>query len=344
MFLGFVFIFNIINSRDRLKKALFAITLSGGIAGAIGVGQIFLFHYGAYIYKPLKTELNPFWHILDVILAKFIEYRILPHRFVEMLPRLMPIDINDRANSTFSNPVFFACFMVMVLPFAIYCLFFLEDRLKKWISLACVILILGGVASSYSRGPYFAAAVVIFIAVFMGRKQAYKILAVIPLLLILMPSGVYKRLLTLLGENDISINTRSDVWQACTEIIHKKWLFGLGPGVGNVREILSEQYAINQPHAHNIFLQLFLEGGIVGLALFTGFVVWLIVELVKFCLDSKEGRPLGVSLIACIFGLLTCGITDYVFYGPKILQYFMMITGIAFAAKNIYKNKQIDGH
>lgn len=336
MFVGFLFVSNLVVSDRRLEGALFAATLSGGIAGTVGVGQILLFHFGAYIAKPLKTELNPLWHSLDAALAKFVIYRVIPKNFIELLPRLSPIDINDRANSTFSNPVFFACFLVMVLPLAIYCLFYLKEKHKKWISLVCVVLISGGIASSYSRGPYFAAAITLVILLFMGRKQAIKILAVTPLLLILMPSGVYKRLLTLMSEGDISINTRSAVWDACFEILQKKWLFGLGPGVGNVRHILSVQYGIKQPHAHNIFLQLFLEGGIIGIALFSALIIWVVVELIKLCIRSKEGRPLGVALIASITGLLSCGMTDYVLYGPKVLQYFMMILGLALAAKRIY--------
>ncbi|MEI6580512.1 MAG: O-antigen ligase family protein, partial [Eubacteriales bacterium] len=140
----------------------------------------------------------------------------------------------------------------------------------------------------------------------------------------------------------ISVNTRSAVWDACLEILHKKWLYGLGPGVGNVRNILVEEYGIKQPHAHNIFLQLFLEGGIIGISLFTLLIIWIAVELVKLCLRSKEGRPLAVGIIASIAGILTCGITDYVLYGPKVLQYFLMILGLALAAKRIYTQNATD--
>jgi hypothetical protein len=37
-----------------------------------------------------------------------------------------------------------------------------------------------------------------------------------------------------------------------------------------------------------------------------------------------------------VAGLLICGCTDHVLYGPKILQYFMMILGLAFAGRAIF--------
>lgn len=340
MFFGFLFVSNLINSKERLEEVLFASTLCGGVAGAVGIGQMILFHYGDIIAAPLKTGLNPFWRSLDLFLAKLCVYKILPANIVEILPQQLPFYTDNRANATFSNPVFFACFMIMVLPFAVYCFFYLKDKRKKWISLACTIVIVCGLALSYSRAPYLALGITAFVLLFMGRKQAFKILATTPVLLFLLPSGVYKRLLTLLNTNDVSITTRTSVWDICIETLKKKWVFGMGPGVENVRGIL---YSLNppiyQPHAHNVFLQLFLEGGIFGVSVFFALIIWVIAGLMKLCIRSKEGRPLGVALLASFAGFLTCGITDYVLYGPKILQYFMMILGLTLAAKKIYLPK-----
>jgi len=344
LFFGYIFVSNLINSRERLDKILFAATLSGGIAGAMGIGQILLFHFGGYIAKPLKTMFNPFWRNMNVYLVKMLYTVILPKKVAGMLPHVVQIDIVTRANSTFTNPVFFACFLVMVLPFAAYCFFYLKDKRKKWISLVCAVMIAGGVASSYSRGPYLAAAVTVFVLLFMGRKQAIKMLAVSPLLLLLIPTGVFKRLLSLLGSGDISINTRSAIWADCIEILKKKWLFGMGPGVANVRKLLVGTYGINQPHAHNIILQLMLEGGIIGTSIFVAAIVFIIVEMVKLGIRSKEGRSLGVAVIASITGFLTCGMTDYVIYGAKVLQYFMMILGLALAARRIFLEVEAKKH
>lgn len=336
MFFGFLFTLELTDSRERLEQLLFFSTLSGGIAGTIGVGQIVLFHFGGYIAEPLKTQLNPFWQIPDVLLTRFVLNTLVPQRFLNELPRQLPIDINDRANSTFSNPVFFACLLVMLLPFAVYCFFYLKDKKKKWVSLACIVMIIGGIASSYSRAPYLAVGVVVVILLCMGWKQALKIMAVTPVFLLILPSGVYKRLLTLLGSGDISVNTRADVWEACIQMLKDKWLLGFGPGVGNIREQLHNEFGILQPHAHNLFLQYFLEGGILGVLLFSALILCLTAAMIMLCIKSKSGRPFGVAVLASVAGLLICGFTDHVLYGPKILQYFMMILGLAFAGRAIF--------
>jgi O-antigen ligase len=174
----------------------------------------------------------------------------------------------------------------------------------------------------------------------MGWKKALAILATTPVFLIIFPSGVYKRLLSLLNSKDSSIVIRSRVWDASMETLKEKWVWGLGPGVGNVRDILVNQYHINQPHAHNLFLQLYLEGGIIGGTLFALIVLWVLVDMVILSFRSKEGRPLAVAIIASLAGFLTCGVTDYVLYGPKILQYFMMLLGLSLAVKKIYRTKK----
>lgn len=339
MFMGYVVVANLINSKQRLEQALFAISLTGGITGTIGVGQIVLLHHGQWITPKLSTFFNPFWGRLDLFLSKVVVEYLLPDKFVTMLPRQIPFQIVTRASSTFTNPIFFACFLVMALPIAVYCTFHLKEKKKKWISLACIVMIVGGVASSYSRGPYLAVGISVFFMLFMGWKQALAILATTPVFLYIFPSGVYRRLLSLLSSKDSSIIIRSRVWDACTETLKAKWVWGLGPGVGNVRDILVSQYNINQPHAHNLFLQLYLEGGLVGGALFTLIILWVIVDMIVLSFRSKEGRPFAVAILASMMGFLTCGFTDYVLYGPKILQLFMVLLGVALAGKKVYAKK-----
>ncbi len=339
MFLGFIFTFNLVDSKPTLDRALFAVTLSGGIVGSVGIGQIILFHFGPMIAEPLKTMFNPFWGKLDVFLAKISVNYILSEKYVAMLPRQTPFHIYSRASSTFTNPIFFACFLVMVLPLAVYCVFYLKEKKKKWLSLACIVLIVGGIACSYSRAPYLAMATTVFVLLFMGWKQALSIVATSPVFLFVFPSGVYKRLLSLLNSKDSSIVIRSRVWDASMETLREKWVWGLGPGVGNVRDILVNQYHVNQPHAHNLFLQLFLEGGILGGSLFTLIILWILVDMIILCFRSKEGRPFAVAILASMTGFLTCGVTDYVLYGPKILQFFMVLLGLALAGKKIYAKK-----
>lgn len=65
-------------------------------------------------------------------------------------------------------------------------------------------------------------------------------------------------------------------------------------------------------------------------------IVWIFIDIIILYARSKQNRPLAVTFFASFTGFLVCGITDYVLYGPKILQFFMLFLGLVVAAKRIY--------
>ena len=155
--------------------------------------------------------------------------------------------------------------------------------------------------------------------------------------LALVADGVFKRLLSILNFNDVSVSTRSKIWEACFEILEDNKIFGLGTGVNNVRELLHNTYGIKQPHAHNIILQIMLENGIIGVLLFAAILVVFAVNMIKLARLGGRARGLAISLLASIAAFCMCGMTDYPFYGLKPMCYMMLIFGLSAAAVRIYK-------
>lgn len=328
-----------IDSPLRLDTVMFAGSIGGGIAGGIGVMQMVLFHYGELIWAPLKTIFNPFWHQLDNLVAKLAINYLLPEFARKYIQRTEFISIEERASSTFTNPVMFAAFLTMMLPLAVYCMFYLSGKGKKLVSFGCAVLIVGGIAASYSRGPYLALAAAFIVLLFYGGKRTLALLGIGVgglAAVAVVADGVFKRLLTLFGGNDISVNTRSSIWRACFDMLEDHWLFGYGTGVNNVREQLHNTYNINQPHAHNIFIQTTLENGIIGTALLLGAFIVFGIMMLKLCRKGKKERAVAITLIASLLSFCACGMTDCLFYGLKLNIYMMMFFGIASAAVNIY--------
>lgn len=332
MFFGAIIPALVIDSIERLERTSLLLTLSGGFAGGVGIVQILLFHYGKYIHPDLRSMFNPFWNFFNVAIAKIATLSFFPQWLADRLPRSEPIHIFSRANSTFTNPVFFAIFLVMVIPFAVYCLFELKDKRLRALSFFCIVCMVCGIALSYTRAAYLALAAVVVVVVFMGKRQAICVAVLSPLLLFAFPSGVYKRLLSIFDFTDISINTRLNVWQASVDVIKENPVFGIGTGFEPFRKILVEEYSIKQPHSHNIALQTLIENGAVGLLILAAFAVFFLVEMIKLCRKSKKFKAIGVTFIAAATGFLVCSITDYPFYGPKLLQYFFIIIGLSQSA------------
>ena len=327
-----------IDRASRLEALFFCGSLGAGAAGGIGILQMVLFHYGAYIAKPLKTMFNPFWHLLDMQVADFA-VRLWPKAHLSLLQRTQFIAIRDRASGTFTNPIFFAVFLCMMLPLCAYGVFYLRSRKKRIVSLVCLALDLGGIACSYSRGPYLAVAVVFVVLLFYGRRYAWRLLcagAVVLAGAAVAMRGVFKRLLTLLHAEDISVSTHAEIWRACFKMLRGHWLFGYGTGVGNVRTMLHETYHIQQPHAHNILLEFLLENGVIGAGLFVAIVVVFAVQMVRLARRGERERGVAVTILASMAGFCACGMSDYLFYGLKPICYFWMVMGLGECALRIF--------
>ena len=333
-FLGWRMVRRTADTALKLDALLFCGACSGGVVGGIGVLQMVLFHYGAWIAKPLKTCFNPFWHLLDSGVAG-LAVRLWPQKLLPVLQRTDFIAIRDRASGTFTNPVFFAAFLCMTLPLCAYGVLYFRSRARRLISLLCLGLALGGIACSYSRGPYLAVAVVFAVLLFYGFKAAWKLLCALAVAgagLAVAAGGVFRRLLTLFHSDDISVNTHARVWRACFDMLRGHWLFGYGTGVENVRRALHETYGVRQPHAHNILLELLLENGVVGAALFCAVLLLIAVRLIRLAKQGGRARGIAVSLLAAIAGFCACGMTDDLFYGLKPLCFFMLLLGLAESA------------
>lgn len=336
MFGGFLFVSEFIDSEHKLDTVIFAGTISGGILGIIGIGQMVLFHIAPKICKLI----NPFWHFLDNLIAK-LAVLILPESIEKMLPRTSFISIVDRASGTLSNPLFFATLLTALLPFSAYIFLFSEERKKRIIGLVCLISIIGGVAASYSRGPYLYCAVIFALLLLYGKKHTAKLIGIgagFGCMLLIFASGTVKRLITLTTEKDISVNTRVKIWQAASQLMKQKPVFGYGTGVNNVRSQLHSIFHINQPHAHNIIFEIILENGAIGAIIFLGIMLLFSINMFKLFKKGGKAKPYAITFFASIFALFLCGMTDCIFYGLKPLQYFFMILALSQSAYNIYNN------
>lgn len=343
MFTAFFYFSEVLDSEEKIDKTMYAGSLSAGIAGAIGMGQMVLFHYGDYIYKGLGRLFNPFWHFLDVGISKLVF--ILPQFIQDKMPRTSFNVFPTRACSTFTNPLFFSAVEVVLLPFAAYCFLCAKERKQRIIGFFCLALSIGGIASSYSRGPYLAAAIVFVILLLYGGKKTVKLgvtgIGALAVLLIA-ANGIVKRLFTLFSTKDVSVNTRTQIWSAAFEIGKKHPVFGYGTGFDNVRQLLHNDYKIMQPHAHNIFLEIWLENGVLGVVIFAAMLLVFALNILKLFKKGNEQRSYAVTLFASAAGFVLCGMTDCLFYGLKPLQYLMMVFGISQAVFNLFlKNEEI---
>ena len=91
------------------------------------------------------------------------------------------------------------------------------------------------------------------------------------------------------------------------------------------------------PHAHNLFLQLFIEVGIFGFIVFLALLICLFqsgFSLAKHGAD-KEVRLIGCGALCGVLAALVQGMTDYVWYNYRVFFVFWLLIGFVAAARRI---------
>lgn len=338
MFTGYYVFTETVHSGEDIERVFFCGGISAGITGTIGIAQMVLYHICLRTGSGVHKLFNPFWRFLDLAVEKAVV--LLPEFITSRMASTTFHTFATRASGTFSNPLFFATYCVTMLPFAAYIFLFSKSVKRQIIGFVCCLASIGGVAMSYSRGPYLFAVIVFLLLFLHGGKKCLKLFAVGGagfVAIIAFAGGIFKRMLTLISGTDLSVNTRMSVWSAALDMLKNKPVFGYGTGFDNIRQVLHGTYGVMQPHAHNIFLEAWLENGVLGAVLLAAIFVVFFINVFRLFRKGGIQKAFAVTLFASVAGFLLCGMTDCLFYGLKPLQYMMLILGLSQSAFAVYE-------
>jgi putative inorganic carbon (HCO3(-)) transporter len=212
-----------------------------------------------------------------------------------------------RAYGTFEQPNPFGGYMGLVAPLALALVLYWRSRelaaWLKWLALASLAAVTAGIAMSGSRGAWLGASAAIGLVAVLRGRQSQVILSIVVLLaalagmfggLDLVPDQIIERVtgfLPLIG----GLSTGSDIqsievtdanyanlerlafWQAAADMWSDRlWL---GVGIGNYQAVYAD-YSLPKwrralGHAHNYYLNIAAETGLIGLLSYLCF--WAIV-------------------------------------------------------------------
>src|SRR3990167_10540327 len=182
-----------------------------------------------------------------------------------------------RASLFFPDPHMFAFFLGMSFPLALA--FALEkDSQKRAAWIACAGLIFVADLLTFSRGGYvglifglMAFLIPLAWQSFWWRRHFFKISALCIIVLIgIFMSPIGARLFSSFSQDDNSNVERLRLWQEASVFISERpWL---GTGLGNYPLLVKPSALYREPiYAHNLFLDIALETGLIGLFLFVSF-------------------------------------------------------------------------
>jgi O-antigen ligase len=228
-------------------------------------------------------------------------------------------------------------FLIFSLPISLVRFFSEKDKLKKLFFFILVTVFTLGFVLSFSVGGLLMALMILFLIVLAKRKQKYKELGLVSFAL----GGVLIGAL-LLSLKDLGFDTtavlsnRLEYWEQAVLSFKERIL--LGWGLDNFR-YLSKRFQSSPGSwswfAHNHFLQLFVEVGVLGGLYFTALIISVLKKINK---TSKENRDLvgfKVGLLASVVHSLF----DYDWQFKSVFLIFWVIAGFLIQQSPASKKK-----
>jgi len=251
-------------------------------------------------------------------------------------------DIKQRVYSTFDNPNVLGEYLVIMIPLAMAFFLRSEKKLHKVIYFGVLALCVLCLIFTWSRGAWLGAMLAVMIFLVATDKRwalcALLIIVILPFIPTILSSNsaVVGRLTSIGDMSDSSTAYRVSIWQSSLKIIKDFWLGGIGTG-SNAFAFVYEKYAAPGVsfalHSHNLFLQIIVEMGIGGFAVFIALLLKYFkssAQTLLYCDNKKTLRTTVTTASASgILGLLLQGMTDYVWYNYKILLIFWIVLAIS---------------
>ena len=183
-----------------------------------------------------------------------------------------------RASAFFPDPHIAAFFWGMTLPFAMALAIVSVDS-TRWRYVVMAVVIAFADMWTFSRGGLLALCAVgsVFLVQFfpvMMRRYAPVALGIFFLVIVfvMVPNPIFSRLLSSLDTTDGSTSGRLVIWQEAMEIIVEKPFSGVG--LGNYSNTVKPSAEYREPrYAHNIFLDIAAETGMVNAGIFCALLI-----------------------------------------------------------------------
>jgi O-antigen ligase len=308
---------NILNTEQKIKNAITALNISTGIIGLLGALGVITynlwlkFDWWNFIFP------NPFYYEINDAFFNILPVDVVNYRF------------RARASSTFDNPLILATYLVTTTPFCAFGAVHFEHKKSRKISRYCLVGGLLGIVFTASRGAYIAIALAILVLIISGKKIFKKLFPFIISLGIAIPIGLTIRYNTTKVSDFIeSDSKRLSIWQSCIKMFQQHPIFGMGAGTENIHLELQNTYGIDRTHAHNLFLEMLVEGGIIGGI----FVVAIIVILIKnitaiFRMKNSLYRKYAVLYTSSLLSFTVISMFEFTLQSAKELMILFILLG-----------------
>ncbi len=322
-----------------LMTLVFTLVNYGGVKGILAGGIRFCMLPLLPCTWVLLSESKRVWRTLYVFGAASLAvslYGMYQYFFTALSAQWTDTDLFSeelgRLTATFENPNVYGTFLLIAVPVTLMAAIFGKGwRAKTFFGLTAALTTLN-MFLTYSRGCYVALLVSVLILLFCkGRGWLWAGAGALALSPFYLPESVMQRIMSIGNLADTSVSYRINIWKGALNMFEKYWWMGVGIGDAAFVSIYQSEALTaveDAPHAHNLFLQIACEGGILGLVILIVFFIWIFRSGIS-ALAGTTGfaKWMRLSLVAVWVGLLVQGMTDYIFYNNNLFAIMMISLG-----------------
>ncbi|MBN1384918.1 MAG: tetratricopeptide repeat protein [Elusimicrobia bacterium] len=248
----------------------------------------------------------------------------------------------DRVFSTFGNPIFFAAFLIVTIPFLIYKIILSRGFLIKFLWLFFMVPFLIALYFTKCRAAWIGFGISCIILILNVLKSRIHKIIFILIFIIVSVSFVYKTKDTWLRHQGHLL-----IWRDSMRMVLAKPVLGVGIGAFIINfpnyasDELKKIWPLNQNivnDAHSEFVQLLTETGLVGFGLFLWIIIVFFMQSRKFhnSISSKSGFLLQTAGTASVCAILIQNMFSVDMRFTISSFYLFMIFGIASSYSNNY--------
>lgn len=219
-----------------------------------------------------------------------------------------------RFQGVFSNPNTLGMFLFVSLPVFVYFFLSSNKKLEKIVNFIFILLIFMLAIFTFSRAALLGMLIFMMVILFYLKKRLFKIifLTSIVLLVILFSSPTLMELLRL---SEDPFTYRDRIWQIGLESFSESKI--IGKGYGTTQQIMSNKFILKKydvskyhlgKHFHNIYVEILCETGLIGIILFSLFIIFTIHKFVRLIKTSQnEKKIFAISVYSLFIGVIVHG-------------------------------------
>lgn len=317
LLLGYFLFVTIISSREWLSKCAAALVVSGAGTALYG------------LYQKFAGNLE-----------------------VGTMDKEMFSDLGGRITSTFENSNMLGVFLVMLIPFAFALALRMRGMLARLFYLACAGTMGICLIYTWSRGAWLGLLFACLVFVLLYNHYFIPLLipgAALGITLLWNKLGgsgfvtqIVGRFSSIVTMTDSSSVYRLGIWRGAFRILGEYWFTGIGIGAEAFRTVYirnAESGIEAAVHSHNLFLQIMIETGLIGLVIFICAIVLCIksgLEIIRYSsFETGFEKAIAVSGISGLSAALLQGMSDFIWFNYRIYFLFWLVAAFVGASARI---------